>query len=117
MSALPAKFPCDVDLENLQGSILTRFVLEDSSFCFINSHLTSGQKKPMERTRDIIEIMENARFPRPSSSSTRLAYVFRGDGTQVSDQELVFYCGELSESYLATYPFNVLIYRTSAITR
>ena len=77
-----------------KGSIMIRFVLEDSSLCFINSHLASGQTHPIERTRDIIEILEQkSHFPVPNPS-TRLAYVGMGDGSQVADHELTFFAGE-----------------------
>lgn len=70
--------------------------MEDSSLCFINNHLASGQKHPVERTRDIIEILERrSHFPWPTSS-TRLAFVGCGDGTQVADHELTFFAGPSS---------------------
>ncbi|GAA5921781.1 hypothetical protein JCM1841_001860 [Sporobolomyces salmonicolor] len=52
-----------------KGSVMLRLVIDDSSFCFINSHL---------------------------SSCTRQAYVGGGDGTQISDCEIVFFSGDLN---------------------
>ncbi|GAA5868253.1 hypothetical protein JCM1840_005613 [Sporobolomyces johnsonii] len=79
-----------------KGSVMLRLVIEDSSFCFINSHLSSGKSHPAERERDLIEIFDSGpKFPR-SSSCTRLAYVGGGDGTQISDCEIVFFSGDLN---------------------
>ncbi|GAA6058232.1 hypothetical protein JCM3770_007425 [Rhodotorula araucariae] len=79
-----------------KGSILLRLVLDDSSFCFINSHLAAGIGHPVERERDLIEILD-ARpvFPCPGEATHR-AYVGGGDGTQVSDAEMVFFIGDLN---------------------
>ncbi|KAM0751115.1 DNase I-like protein [Meredithblackwellia eburnea MCA 4105] len=79
-----------------KGSVMIRFVLDDSSVCFINSHLASGQKRPAERTRDIIEILEQKSHFSLPGSSTRHAYVSRGDGTQVADHEMTFFSGDLN---------------------
>ncbi|BGP37993.1 hypothetical protein JCM10449v2_001920 [Rhodotorula kratochvilovae] len=79
-----------------KGSILLRLVLDDSSFCFVNSHLAAGKTHPAERERDLIEILDaNPVFPRPSECTHR-AYVGGGDGTQVSDAEMVFFVGDLN---------------------
>lgn len=77
-----------------KGSILTRFSIDDSSFCFLNCHLAAGEEEAEKRAKDIIEIL-NARFP-PPSASTRRAYTTRGDGTSVMDHELVFFAGDLN---------------------
>ncbi|TNY20226.1 Endonuclease/exonuclease/phosphatase [Rhodotorula diobovata] len=79
-----------------KGSILLRLVLDDSSFCFVNAHLAAGKTHPAERERDLIEILDaNPVFPRPSEC-TREAYVGGGDGTQVSDAEMIFFAGDLN---------------------
>ncbi|GAA5938451.1 hypothetical protein JCM3775_000896 [Rhodotorula graminis] len=79
-----------------KGSILVRFVLGDSSFCFVNAHLAAGKTHPAERERDLVEILDaNPVFPRPSEC-THEAYVGGGDGTQVSDAEVTFFVGDLN---------------------
>ncbi|GAA5926948.1 hypothetical protein JCM10213_005533 [Rhodosporidiobolus nylandii] len=79
-----------------KGSIMLRLVIDDSSFCFVNSHLAAGKTHPAERERDLITILDGgAKFPRPAEC-THLAYVGGGDGTEVADCEMVFFAGDLN---------------------
>jgi len=50
----------------LQGSISISMSLHETSFCFICSHLTSGQKEgdELRRNSDVMEILKKTRFPR-----------------------------------------------------
>ncbi|KAF8401728.1 hypothetical protein HHK36_012674 [Tetracentron sinense] len=49
-----------------KGSISISMSLHQTSFCFICSHLTSGQKEgdELRRNSDVIEILRKTRFPR-----------------------------------------------------
>ncbi|PWA76943.1 endonuclease/exonuclease/phosphatase [Artemisia annua] len=49
-----------------KGSISISMLLHKTSFCFICSHLTSGQKEgdELRRNSDVMEIMKKTRFPR-----------------------------------------------------
>lgn len=49
-----------------QGSISVSMSLHQTSFCFICSHLTSGQKEgdELRRNSDVMEILRKTRFPR-----------------------------------------------------
>ncbi|OIW06645.1 hypothetical protein TanjilG_04039 [Lupinus angustifolius] len=49
-----------------KGSISISMTLHQTSFCFICSHLTSGQKEgdELRRNSDVMEILKNTRFPR-----------------------------------------------------
>lgn len=49
----------------LQGSISISMSLHQTTFCFICSHLTSGQKEGDEirRNSDVMEILKKTRFP------------------------------------------------------
>jgi hypothetical protein len=49
-----------------QGSISISMSLHKTSFCFICSHLTSGQKEgdELRRNSDVMEILRKTRFPR-----------------------------------------------------
>jgi hypothetical protein len=49
-----------------QGSISISMLLHQTSFCFVCSHLTSGQKDGDEHRRnsDVMEILRKTRFPR-----------------------------------------------------
>ncbi|WVY99102.1 hypothetical protein V8G54_031253 [Vigna mungo] len=49
-----------------KGSISISMSLHETSFCFICSHLTSGQKEgdELRRNSDVMEILKKTRFPR-----------------------------------------------------
>ncbi|GAB4841581.1 Type I inositol polyphosphate 5-phosphatase 4 [Ancistrocladus abbreviatus] len=49
-----------------KGSISISMSLHQTSFCFICSHLTSGQKEgdELRRNSDVMEILRKTRFPR-----------------------------------------------------
>lgn len=78
------------------GAIVTRFCVDDSSFCFLNNHLAAGEENAAKRSSDIVDIL-GARLPAPSAS-TRRAYSALGDGTGVLDHNFVFFAGELASS-------------------
>lgn len=45
--------------------------LHDTTFCFICTHLTSGQKEgdELRRNSDVMEILRKTRFPKVNGSS------------------------------------------------
>lgn len=49
-----------------QGCISLSMSLHQTSFCFVCSHLASGEKEGDERRRnsDVVEIIKNTQFPR-----------------------------------------------------
>ncbi|KAG1347742.1 putative Type IV inositol polyphosphate 5-phosphatase 7 [Cocos nucifera] len=53
-------------LSFFQGSISISMSLHQTSFCFVCSHLTSGQKEgdELRRNSDVMEILKKTRFPR-----------------------------------------------------
>jgi hypothetical protein len=50
----------------MQGSISVSMSLHQTSFCFVNSHLTSGHNKgdELKRNSDVTEILRRTKFPR-----------------------------------------------------
>lgn len=76
-----------------KGSILVRFVLDDTSIVLANNHLAAGEGQLEKRRRDVESILERARFP-PAKPESRLAYSTRGTGTNISDHEIVFFAGK-----------------------
>ncbi|KAI8561283.1 hypothetical protein RHMOL_Rhmol04G0326700 [Rhododendron molle] len=52
-----------------KGSISVSMLLHQTSFCFVCSHLTSGQKEgdELRRNSDVMEILKKTRFPRVHS--------------------------------------------------
>ncbi len=72
----------------MQGAIVARFLIGDSSICVINCHLAAGQGAVRRRNADAAGILEEkAVFP---ASDHSLAYVGGGDGSVVLDHEIVF---------------------------
>ncbi|GAA6061584.1 hypothetical protein JCM10212_004334 [Sporobolomyces blumeae] len=79
-----------------KGSVLLRLVIDDTSICLVNSHLAAGTTAPGRRERDLIEIFDSGpKFTRPESGTKR-AYVGGGDGTQISDNEIIIFSGDLN---------------------
>lgn len=84
------------DDQSIQGAIVARMVLDDTSICFINVHLAAGQSAKSSRTVDLGVIMEDkAIFP----MSDTLPFVNGGDGTAILDHELVVLNGDLNVSF------------------
>ncbi|KAM7462827.1 hypothetical protein LguiA_030948 [Lonicera macranthoides] len=54
-----------------KGSISVSMLLHQTSFCFVCSHLTSGQKEgdELRRNSDVMEILRKTRFPRVNGIS------------------------------------------------
>lgn len=78
-----------------KGAIVSRFILDDSSMCFLNCHLAAGQRNVRRRNADVRDIMEYAR----SNSLFRqgdLAYVHNGNGSLVLDNEFCVVAGDLN---------------------
>ncbi|WFD31411.1 hypothetical protein MSPP1_002446 [Malassezia sp. CBS 17886] len=87
-----------------KGAIISRFVVDDASFCFLNCHLAAGQRHVRQRNANISGIMQSVSsktLPRPRD----VAYVNGGDGTMVLDHEFCFVAGDLNcASLRAAHP-------------
>ena len=78
-----------------KGAIVSRFILDDSSMCFLNCHLAAGQHNVRRRNADVRDIVEYTR----SNSLFRqgdLAYVHNGNGSLVLDNEFCIVAGDLN---------------------
>nr|XP_043636407.1 type I inositol polyphosphate 5-phosphatase 4-like [Erigeron canadensis] len=82
-----------------KGSISISMSLHQTSFCFVCSHLTSGQKEgdELRRNCDVMEIMKRTRFPR-----------VRGTGDENSpqtilDHDRIIWLGDLNYRIALTY--------------
>lgn len=84
-------------LTSLQGALVTRFIFDDSSLCFINCHLAAGQTHTAQRNNDVATILEADFLPAERDPDTRASlYVGGGDGTQILDHEICIMNGDLN---------------------
>lgn len=80
-----------------KGALITRFMFDDTSLCFINCHLAAGQSQTSHRNNDIAAILEAESLPPERNPETRTSfYVGGGDGTQVLDHEICILNGDLN---------------------
>lgn len=84
-------------LHGNKGAIVTRFIMDDSSICFVNCHLAAGQSHTMQRNNDLSTILENAALEAGVDESTNNRFfVGGGDGTMIFDHEMCFLSGDLN---------------------
>ncbi|KAF8430424.1 hypothetical protein L210DRAFT_3651845 [Boletus edulis BED1] len=77
-----------------KGGIIARFVIDDSSLCFINCHLAAGQHHVRQRNADVAAFLEETDvFP---AESDEFEFVGGGDGSMVLDHEIVFLNGDMN---------------------
>ncbi|RYP11773.1 hypothetical protein DL765_007615 [Monosporascus sp. GIB2] len=84
-------------LHGNKGAIVVRFMVDDTSLCFINCHLAAGQSQANARHNDIKEILETAVFQPELDLAVRMdSYTGGGDGTMILDHELCLLNGDLN---------------------
>ena len=80
-----------------KGALIVRFILDDSTICFINCHLAAGQRQTVHRNNDVAAIMESTALPAQMDDDERAAhYVGGGDGSMVLDHEICVLNGDLN---------------------
>ncbi|KAM0747344.1 DNase I-like protein [Meredithblackwellia eburnea MCA 4105] len=79
-----------------KGSIISRFVIDDTSICFLNCHLAAGQSHRRQRDSDLAQILEDKSAFSELASSSPGAYTSGGLGTSVFDHELCILSGDLN---------------------
>ena len=80
-----------------QGALLLRFVLHDSSLCFVNCHLAAGQTQTVHRNNDITAILESTAFSMERDPARRIDnFIGGGDGCMVMDHEICILNGDLN---------------------
>ncbi|OJJ06122.1 hypothetical protein ASPVEDRAFT_139532 [Aspergillus versicolor CBS 583.65] len=84
-------------LHGNKGALVFRFVLDDSSLCFVNCHLAAGQTQTTNRNNDIAAILEAESLPIENSLTSRLNhFVSGGDGSMIMDHEICILNGDLN---------------------
>ncbi|EMD31787.1 hypothetical protein CERSUDRAFT_127167 [Gelatoporia subvermispora B] len=80
-----------------KGGIVARFVVDDTSVCFINCHLAAGQHHVRQRNADIAAILEDKTvLPESEAVDEALAYVNGGNGSMVLDHEVIYVNGDMN---------------------
>lgn len=80
-----------------KGALVVRFLIDDSSLCFINCHLAAGQSQTQHRNNDAASIMEAAPLPRNRSpNDCTNFFVGGGDGSMILDHEICILNGDLN---------------------
>ncbi|KAJ3037769.1 hypothetical protein HDV00_001355 [Rhizophlyctis rosea] len=76
-----------------KGGIATRFIIDDTSFCFVNCHLAAHQKEVSARNNDAATILRDAKF---DVGMYEHMFVNGGDGSMILDHENVVWSGDLN---------------------
>jgi hypothetical protein len=80
-----------------KGALIVRFMLDDTSLCFINCHLAAGQTHTVHRNNDVSAILESAALPPHPDPAARTDYfVSGGDGSMILDHEICILNGDLN---------------------
>lgn len=84
-------------LHGNKGTIVVRFMIDDTSLCFFNCHLAAGQSQAQSRNNDITAILEAPIFAAENNPSVRIdSFTGGGDGSMILDHELVILNGDLN---------------------
>lgn len=81
-----------------KGGIAVRLMVDDSSICFVNSHLAAGQNHTSNRNKDIEAILETP-FLHDSDNTKYIGkgiFSNGGNGVMVLDHEFCFFAGDLN---------------------
>ncbi|CAI7600732.1 unnamed protein product [Penicillium glandicola] len=96
-------------LHGNKGALVLRFVLDDSSMCFVNCHLAAGQTQTANRNNDIAAILEAESLPAETSMTLRTdQFASGGDGSMIMDHEVCILNGDLNYR-IDAIPRNVII--------
>ncbi|KAI1813541.1 DNase I-like protein [Poronia punctata] len=84
-------------LHGNKGAIVVRFMVDDTSLCFINCHLAAGQSQANSRHNDIAAILDSSILPVEPDPVVRIdSYIGGGDGSMILDHELCLLNGDLN---------------------
>lgn len=84
-------------LHGNKGAIVVRFMIDDTSLCFINCHLAAGQSHANSRHNDVAAILDSSILPVEPDPNVRIdSYIGGGDGSMVLDHELCLLNGDLN---------------------
>lgn len=84
-----------------KGSISISMSLHETSFCFVCSHLTSGQKEgdELRRNSDVMEILRKTRFPRVQETGDK------NSPQTILDHDRIIWLGDLNYRIALSYRY------------
>lgn len=77
-----------------KGAVVTRFIVDDSSVCFLNCHLAAGQRNVRQRNMDMADILQST-IPGELQAYDP-SFAFGGDGSMILDHEICLVAGDLN---------------------
>ncbi|KAK5161600.1 hypothetical protein LTR04_004093 [Oleoguttula sp. CCFEE 6159] len=84
-------------LHGNKGALVMRFMLDDSSLCFVNCHLAAGQSQTINRNNDVTAILESDPLPVLADNLDYSdMFVGGGDGSMIFDHEICILNGDLN---------------------
>lgn len=85
-------------LHGNKGALVVRFLVKDTSVCWVNCHLAAGQSQTPQRNTDAANILRLSRLPAPPLSivGSRHLWVDGGDGTRITDHAVGLWSGDLN---------------------
>ncbi|KAG5457487.1 MAG: Endonuclease/exonuclease/phosphatase, partial [Olpidium bornovanus] len=81
-------------LHGNKGAIAIRFLVDDTSLCFVNCHLAAGQSQVSARNNDTAAILYKTVLPAAQTAPS--SFLAGGDGSQILDHECVVFFGDLN---------------------
>lgn len=85
-----------MSLTSLQGALIVRMIVDDSSLCLVNCHLAAGQSATSSRNTDVAAILESSCLPETADDHAPGTFVGGGDGSMILDHELCIWNGDLN---------------------
>lgn len=83
-------------LHGNKGGIAIRLLLDDTSLCFVNCHLASGQSHVVQRNADMEGVINTAKFAASPMIHESTIFNRDTDGTNILDHETCFLSGDLN---------------------
>ncbi|RKP11776.1 Endonuclease/exonuclease/phosphatase, partial [Piptocephalis cylindrospora] len=85
-------------LHGNKGALVVRFLVRDTSVCWVNCHLAAGQSQTPQRNTDAANILRLSRLPAPplTTVGSRHLWVDGGDGTRITDHAVGLWSGDLN---------------------
>ncbi|POY70256.1 hypothetical protein BMF94_6841 [Rhodotorula taiwanensis] len=79
-----------------KGCCATAITVDDTSFAFVDAHLTAGEGRQAARTLELTRYFDANPVFRRKATADGIGFRRGGDGTRLLDMETVFFCGDLN---------------------